>query len=116
MHVMLDCMCVTILQYNCANMYVSWCTFFCVYQPAFSAVVHVVTGHGRTWKPVACYVLYSSDNHGLSCSAAHFSWLGGFLPPPVVLNARDGKCHVYFLQEKKDSIKALSFSGAEPDH
>lgn len=33
-----------------------------------------------------------------------FSWMGGFILPPVVWNNRDGKCLVYFLL-RKNSIR-----------
>ncbi len=104
------CMYVYILDCVCVYIYlIKKCVFF-FYQPAPSAVVHVVIGHGGTWKLVAHRALCSSDGRGLSCSTAHFmfsisshGW-EAFFPPPVVWNNRDGKCLVYFLQ-KKDSIR-----------
>lgn len=92
------------------HMCMSWCAcVFLFYKPAPAAVLHVLIGHGGTWKPVAHCALCSSDGQGLSCSTPHFiisisshGWEAFF--PPVVWNNRDGKCLVYFLQ-KKDSIR-----------
>lgn len=45
---------------------------FSVHVSIFFTMMHVVIGHGGTWRPVAHCVLCSSDGHSLSCSTAHF--------------------------------------------
>lgn len=95
-------------------MYICLCVLVCVcilfYQPAPFAVVHVVIGHGGTWKPVAHCALCSSDSHGLSCSTAHFmcsisshGWEAFF--PLQLYEIIEMENVLFIFYRKKDSIR-----------
>lgn len=90
---------------------------------ALSAEVHVVIGHGGTWKPVVHCALYSSD--GLSCSLAHFmfsisayGWEAFFSLQLYEIIEMENVLFIFCRKKRIPSAsKALSFfSGAEPDH